>query len=181
MSHLTDDTLNEYIDNALAPASRAEVDAHLAVCATCSAELDVLRALFAQIESLPEVALQRDLAPAVVGRLPIRAQMPRPVRWVLVAQGVAALVILAALLPLLDFSALQLPTLSPNWFILPALPTFSDLLARNSLTLPSLSLPIDLPALSLVLLLVSAGLLWLIGNGLLLLLPRTTSLKRRSL
>lgn len=181
MSHLTDDTLNEYLDNALALSARADVDSHLAVCAACTAALESLRALFVEIESLPEAALQRDLAPAVVARLPVRVAMSRPVRWALAAQALTALALLAALLPFVDFSLLKLPTLSPDWFILPALPTLSDLLAQFTVTLPSLSLPINPPALLLVLLLASAGLLWVVGNGLLLLLPRVASLKRRSL
>jgi hypothetical protein len=43
----------------------------------------------------------------------------------------------------------------------------------------SFSLHLDPPALLLTLTLVSACLLWLVGNGLLLVLPRTASLKRR--
>lgn len=181
MSHLTEETLNEYLDNALTPAARADVDAHLAACDTCTAELESLRTLFAQIGSLPEATLERNLTPIVVARLPVRVGMSRPLGWALAAQGLVALVLLAALLPFADFSSLNLPTLTPDLFILPTLPTLSSLFTQITVTLPSLSLPIDMPTLLLVPLLASVGLLWLVGNGLLLLFPRATSLKRRSL
>ena len=176
MTHLTEETLNEYLDNALAPSIRADVDAHLAVCAACLGELDSLRSLFAEIESLPDVALERDLAPAVVTRLSVRATgVPRPVRWALLAQALVVAVSIALVWPLLDLSALQLPVVSLNWPTLPPLPDFSSLF----FTLPSFSLQLDPPVLLLTLTLVSACLLWLVGNGLLLVLPRATSLKRR--
>ncbi len=176
MTHLTEETLHEYLDNALAPAIRADVDAHLAVCANCIAELTDLRQLFAQIESLPLVALERDLAPAVVMQIGAKLSVPRPVQWALVAQGLVAVVILALLLPLLDLSALTLPPIPLTWPTLPPLPDLSRIFA-----LPSFSLHLDPPALLLALTLICACLLWLVGNGLLLLLPRHAALKRRLL
>lgn len=177
MTHLTEETLNEYLDNALAPAIRADVDAHLAGCADCRSAFESMRSLFAEIESLPGMALERDLTSTVVAQIEamsVKVSVPRPLGWALFAQGLAAVVILAALWPLVNFSALQLPIVSLTWPTLPPLPDFSGLL-----TLPSFSLQLDPPVLLLVLMLVSASLLWFVGNGLLLVLPRVTSLKRR--
>lgn len=178
MSHLTEETLNEYLDHALSPAARAEADVHLAACAACATELESLRTLFAAITSVPEAALERNLAPTVVSRLGVvRAGVPQPVWWALAAQGLVTLVILASLLPLVDFSALTLPPIPLTWPTLPPMPDISSLFILPSLS----SLHFNPSTLLLVLLIVSAGLLWLVGNGLLLLLPRTASLKRRSL
>ena len=174
MTHLTEELLNEYLDNALAPAARTDAEVHLATCVACRDELESLRSLFAEIESLPNVPLERDLTSAVMAQIGIKVAVPRPLGWALIVQGLAALVMLASLWPLLDLSALQLPLASLTWPTLPPLPDFSSIFA-----LPSFSLQLDPPALLLALTLISACLLWLVGNGLLLVLPRTTSLKRR--
>lgn len=187
MTHLTEEILNEYLDNALAPPARAAADAHLANCDDCMAELESLRSLFAKIESLPEATLERDLSTAVLARLGgNRVSVPRAVRWALVAQALAVVIVLGLAWPLFDLAALKLPVVSLN------LPSTAQLiglwsawmrnLSQTSL-LPSIpswpSLHLDPPALLLTLTLVSACLLWLVGNGLLLLLPRAASLKRR--
>lgn len=177
MTHLTEETLNEYLDHALPPVARAEADAHLADCAVCAAELESLRVLFTEIESVPEAALERNLAPAVVAQISTsRVGVPRLVSWALVIQGIATLVVLASLSLLADFSALTLPPIPLTWPTLPPVPDVA-----SWFMLPSFSFNFNPPVFLLVLLIVSAGLLWLVGNGLLLLLPRTTSLKRRSL
>ena len=174
MTHITEETINEYLDNALVPAVRADVDAHLAVCAACLAELESLRSLFDAIESLPNVTLERDLSAAVVSRIDAKVSVPRPLGWALAAQGLTAIIILASLWPLVNLSALQLPTIPLTWPALPPLPDFSSIFS-----LPSFSLQLAPSALLLTLTIVSACLLWLVGNGLLLVLPRTASLKRR--
>lgn len=186
MTHLSEETLNEYLDNALAAPARVAADVHLAACTACMAELETLRGLFVEIESLPEVALERNISAAVVARLGQRAGVPRVIRWALAGQALVVAVILMLAWPLFNFSAFELP-------IVPDFPSLAQLisiwaaqqdawvraLGRMNL-LPSFSLPFDPSAALLTLTLVSACLLWLVGNGLLLLLPRTTSLKRRN-
>ncbi len=182
MIHLTEETLNEYLDHTLIPSARADVDAHLAVCAECMAALETLGSLFAAIEALPDLALERDLTAAVVSRLGVRASVPRPVRLALFVQALAAIAIFAALLPLLDLSALQTPVVSLAGSVLPQFVDGWSAWLRV-FTLPdwsnTFSLQLDPPILLLTLTLVSACLLWLVGNGLLLVLPRAASLKRR--
>lgn len=177
MTHLTEETLHEYLDNALSPAARADVDGHFAVCADCTAELAALRQLFAEIESLPGVALERNLTPAVLAQLgATKVSVPGVVRWALVAQALTGIISLALIGALADFSALKLPTVSLTWPTLPALPDFSSIIP-----LSAFSLHLNPPTLLLALTLMSACLLWLVGNGLLLLLPRNAALKRRPL
>ena len=61
--------LNEYLDGALTPPARSALKAHLAGCSECAARLDELRALFATIESLPDLPLGHDLTPGVLAAL----------------------------------------------------------------------------------------------------------------
>src|SRR5688572_17009003 len=76
-AHLDDVLLNEYLDAALAPATRTEVETHLAHCPDCAARLMDLRALFADLEALPDLRLERDLTPTVLAVLHRRSQ-PQP-------------------------------------------------------------------------------------------------------
>lgn len=176
MPHLSEETLHEYLDDALAPAIRADVDAHLATCADCTAELAELRGLFAAIESLPLVALERDLMPAVLTQIGVaKVGVPGVVRWALAVQVLAVAVSVGLIAALVDFSALKLPTVSLTWPTLPSLPDFSRIFS-----FASFSLHLDPPVLLLALTLICASLLWLVGNGLLL-LPRNAALKRRLL
>ncbi len=188
MSHLDDSTLDGYLDSALPPARRAEVDSHLAACRECAARLDQMRALFIALDSLPESPLERDLAAGVLSIIRTSGLNPRPprqlapiLRALVAAQGLLALALLAAAVP---FAAqlLQRPELTQ--FTSEATRLFSDLSssvllewnlvlaeAGRLLTLPASSPGLPLPPLStlgLALVLLAAGLMWLVGNGVLL-------------
>jgi anti-sigma factor RsiW len=63
--HLADETLNEFLDQALGPAARAAAAEHLATCAACSARLEALSAVFSSLAELPPAPLGRDLRPAL--------------------------------------------------------------------------------------------------------------------
>jgi anti-sigma factor RsiW len=55
------DHLSPYLDGELAPAERAEVDAHLAACPECDDLLVRLRTALAAFSSFPEVDLSPEL------------------------------------------------------------------------------------------------------------------------
>lgn len=110
MEHLDDLTLNDYLDGLLEPEARAEADAHLTVCVACQNRYIDLRAVWMELESLPEAPLSRDLASAVLAAIaPARAALPVAARWVLAAQALLALVLLIA-------AGLSLPA---EWFTVP--------------------------------------------------------------
>lgn len=98
--HLTDELLNEYLDEALEAEARARAASHLAGCAECAARLATLRALFTTLDAVPEVPLARDLSAAVVARLPQSTPEWRPaLNWLIVVQAVAAVLLLAFAAP----------------------------------------------------------------------------------
>src|SRR5690349_22220113 len=184
MTHLSEETLNEYLDGALPSSMRAEAESHLAACPACRARVEALRSLFAELDALPEAVLERDLSPAVMAAL--TAHVPRVVRLAALAQGLAAVAMLALAWPLLDFSALApstqliLPSTTElaGWFVLQWTAWMQTLtqFSVSSAFSTSFSLDLDPPALLLTLTIVSACLLWLVGNGLLL-RPRAGSYK----
>jgi hypothetical protein len=176
MNHLSDEILNEYLDNALAAADFSETESHLAICPECAGRLTGLRTLFADLDLLTERTLEIDLVPRVLSRLP-ESVLPRSVRWLAAAQIMAATIAVVIAWPLV---AAVFPV-----GIIPPLPSLNDLLASWSLwfstigafQIPTLSFdvpsfPLDVPSTTLVIAVIGILLLWLISNGLLL-IPRS--------
>ncbi len=182
MPHLTDPTLNEYLDNALEARVRAQVETHLRQCDDCRARLESLQSLFAALDALPELELAHDLSAGVLEA--VRPPAPAAFTWRLAAglQTAFALLLIAIALPLvLQSQPAQIIRLSwqqalsqgqQSLLLLAArgtnlLQTLADLLAQYR-SLPT-SLP-DLPVSPVAIwpLLIATGLLWLLGNGLLL-------------
>ena len=54
--------LNEYLDDALDEAQRQQVEAHLAVCPGCRAQVGVLQGVFHSLAVLPEALFSADWA-----------------------------------------------------------------------------------------------------------------------
>ncbi len=171
--HLTDEQLNEYLDNE--SKDRAQVQSHLSSCADCAARLAVLQVLFDEIESLPEVALSRDLAAPVIRRVSGRASLPRSLRLTVTLQFAAAMVALVFAAPFVVqllspyLSDLQAPSLVDLFLQVQSQWTaWLDLLSQFQL--PSVpEIPVfELSSLFIMLIVVGVSVLWLLGNGLLL-------------
>ena len=167
-NHLTDTQLNEILDG------RAE-SPHLETCEDCRARLDNLRVVFSALESLPDAKLTRDLTASILARLPQRRVSPAW-RWAFIAQSLSGLALLVWLSANVELPA-QVIAYHP--------PTLDSLLASFFAFTSSLSF--ELPTFdfqlstfnfqpeTVTLLAVSAGLLWLVGNGLLLRAPARRS------
>jgi predicted anti-sigma-YlaC factor YlaD len=67
--------LSEYLDGEIDPAERAVVEAHLADCPACRADLAALRAVVARAQSLTDTPPASDLWTAIASRIE-----PRPAR-----------------------------------------------------------------------------------------------------
>ena len=59
------DQLSDYLDDELAPAERAAVEAHLASCHECSGTLEELRGVVARAAALPARPPAAELWPGV--------------------------------------------------------------------------------------------------------------------
>lgn len=97
MSHLTEERLNLYLDNELSTTERAAVEAHLAGCDACRAELASLQALFTALEALQPEALAADLTPRVLRGIAAerrRAVWRRRISWLVSALQGAVVVLL---------------------------------------------------------------------------------------
>lgn len=98
--------LDEYLDGELDAAVAAEVETHLGSCLACRREAQRLRELLAAAASLPaSIEPEQDLWPAIAGRIADEAEVRgrfgaarRAARWGALAAGLAAVLLLAAVL-----------------------------------------------------------------------------------
>lgn len=167
--HLTDDQLNEYLDDET--TERAQIEAHLTDCVDCAARLTALAVLFAELDSLPELELSKPIAARFVPQPNLTPQLPRWLTLTATLQAAFALIVLLIAAP---FVAEVLPPI--------AMPSLTETLLRlqaqwlawlklfSTLELPALpQIPtLEVSSLLLTLTLAGVSLLWLVGNGLLL-------------
>lgn len=167
--HISDVQLNEYLDNEI--ADRADIESHLASCGECAARLTALQSLFAELDSLPDIALSSNLAARFVSTGQLAPQLPRWLTLTATLQAALALIalILAAPFVMNLLPAIETPSfteiliqLQSQWLML-----FNLITNYQLPNLPSLP-PLQIPTLTLSLALAGASLLWLVGNGLLL-------------
>ena len=173
MNHLTDELLNEYLDNEL--ADRAPVEQHLSICADCAARLTALQALFTDLDSLPDEALSSSLASRLILPSHLPAALPRFLRLAVTLQAALAVIAIIVAAPfVMEFVSpylvtVQMPSLTEiifqaqsQWF------AWLDVLSKFQLpTLPEIPV-VEISSLYIVLTLAGMSILWLIGNGLLL-------------
>ena len=107
--HLTEEELNEYLDNEI--QDRTPIESHLSSCVECAARLATFKALFAEIESLPELELTRSIAARFAPSPGLPAQLPRWLTLTAILQAALALVaiILAAPVVMDLFPAIPCP------------------------------------------------------------------------
>ena len=169
--HLTDQELNEYLDNE--SANRAEIKTHLDSCDECAARLSTLQALFADLDSLPEVTLSRDIAARFSPRPSLTQSLPRWLTLTATLQAAGTLVALIVAIPFFSVMIPQIETPSfTTWlFEIQSLWTsWLDTLSTFQLPItqfPNLpAYPVELSTLFIALAIVS--IFWIFGNGLLL-------------
>jgi len=189
--HLTDEVLNEYLDDALSAELRAAADDHLRACMTCTGRLAELSELFSMLNGLPEVPLERDISPHVIDSLKSRtraesASLSNPtlrLGVVLAVEVVGALALIGLVWP----EALDWVTQAAGANAMGPFTALLDEAARISYSLSvvqpleaflsSLRAP-SIPwasASALVTLLSTSAVAWLVGNGILLRAQRPTS------
>jgi|CXWL01.1.fsa_nt_gi hypothetical protein len=174
--HLTEEQLNEYLDEAT--TERARIEAHLSSCDECAARLSTLQNLFTELDSLPELKLTRDLSEAspwdaapFTPRPSLPAQLPK---FLTLTVSLQTAVALTALIIAIPFVSALLPQIEP--------PSFTKLFFQiqtqwtvwldqlSTFNLPTFQ-PMNLPTFemsSLLFTLAGVSVLWILGNGLLL-------------
>lgn len=167
--HLTNEQLNEYLDNET--ANRAEIETHLDSCDECAARLSTLQALFTDLDSLPEVALSRDLAARFIPDRKLNPQLPR---WLTLTASLQAAGALVALIIAIPFFSVMLPKVETpsftTWFFEIQSLWTSWLDQLSTFNLPTFQ-PLPLPIMEMSTLFIALAIVsifWIFGNGLLL-------------
>lgn len=166
--HLTDQQLNEYLDHE--STERVFIEAHLSACEECAARFSALQNLFAELDSLPELELTRDLAARFTPRPSLPAQLPKFLTLTVSLQAAFAIIAAVIAVPFMAnlLPAVEMPSfttifasLQSQWvFLLDQLSTFN--LQPVTFNLPIFEMS------SLLLALAGVSVLWILGNGLLL-------------
>ncbi len=86
MKHISDADLQAFLDRELPVEAAGLVSDHLQVCQACATRLKSFRGLFASVESLPEMALQKDLVPGVLSGIEPKIAIGPRMRWLLLAE-----------------------------------------------------------------------------------------------
>jgi len=174
--HLTDEQLNEYLDNET--ANRAEIETHLDSCDECAARLSTLQALFADLDSLPEVTLSRDLSVASLwdaARFRPRPSLtPQLPRWLTLTASLQAAAALVALIVAIPFFSIMLPQVEmpsfTTWLFEIQSLWASWLDTLSTFQMPTFQ-PSNIPTLEMSTLFIALAIVsifWIFGNGLLL-------------
>ncbi|MBI3150699.1 MAG: hypothetical protein HYZ21_01055 [Chloroflexi bacterium] len=167
--HQTDQELNEYLDNE--SADRAALESHLSACDECAARLSTLQNLFAELDSLPELALTKSLAAPFIPRPSLVPQLPRWLTLTAFLQAAAALVALTVAIPFVSTMLPQIETPSFTNLFIQLQTQWSALLDMlSTFHFPELE-PLSLPIMEMSTLLIAlavVSIFWIFGNGLLL-------------
>ena len=94
MTHATSEQLSDFLDEELAPPTRAEVTMHLERCAECAALLTELRRVVSRAQALEDRPPRADLWPGVAAAIGVTPARRRPaLSWPqLLAAGIAVMV-----------------------------------------------------------------------------------------
>ena len=180
--HLSEETVYDFVDRTLSPEAIIEAKRHLRACPECARQLQRAELLFSRLEKAESPRLDRDLAPGVLAGLHAAHKSRARLRWVLAAEGVTAIVVLAALslhlqqwiealrvdpgYVALRQHGLQFVAEASSWLapFLDFVPSFPARLAPIRIAVPHLGGPME----GWVGLAVAALALGLVGNALLL-------------
>ncbi|HCK66045.1 MAG TPA: hypothetical protein DHW49_07245 [Anaerolineae bacterium] len=167
--HLTDEQLNEYVDNET--NEREQIELHLHSCDECNARFSDLQNLFLELDSLPDLQLTRDLSTRFVSTGQLIQQPPRWLTLTVFAQAALALIALIISIPVITTYIPQIDTnslMTPLFEIQSLWNTWLDSLSTLQLpTIPEFPIPI-IEMSSLLLAFAGIFVLWILGNGLLL-------------
>lgn len=179
--HLSDEILNEYLDGRIPPGQQEAIDNHLFACQNCARRYQSLRLLMNDLDALPELELSRDLTESVLRAIRPPVVMPKLWQWAAAIQLPLAGVLLLISLPLLlDLEVMQKLDVFGSPFFVGMQTSFTNffeevlvffaqpfrLVYEMFSNVQQTNLPFSF--LTLMPILLAAGVLWVVGNGLLL-------------
>lgn len=181
-NHPQEFIFQEYLDNELSPSDRRNFEKHINWCKKCREEMLELRDLYSQIEGLSEFEPPSDLSTEILNRLksgkigePLLKRMTMiQISFTSVLVTISLSIISLDLINsfLSDLLTLVLSSLQKSiWSIFDGISSFYNLIMNIEITFSNIDAlsVLDAPSLNhLLLFTISSGLLWLLGNKVLL-------------
>jgi hypothetical protein len=162
MNHLSEDLLNEFLDDELTEESRTAVEAHVAECAECRARVDELRNLFVELKQLSDELPSHNLFTLTLTPLPRRG-LSLWARLVLAVQAGLALGILIAIFRSVWTYVIGIVNgLHPWEWLSGPIPVKMPVIELSLPKLTAFKMPIPLPILIVMLVIVLA--FWWLGH-----------------
>jgi len=166
--HISDAQLNEYLDNET--DERAVIERHLSSCDECAARMTALQALFAEIESLPELELTRNVAARFD---PTPNPIPQLPRWLTLTAALQVVIAVIAMVAAVPFatqlsSQVSVPSFAEIYLVL-QVEFVLWVQSFQTITLPEvpsnvLTLPIGISPAILGMSVTALFLVWMFGN-----------------
>ena len=181
MNHLSFDVLNLYLDNQLEFSERAELERHLVVCSVCQDDLAQLRMLFTKLQMLSIEPIPVDLTATVLQRIEPPARKLTYIWLILVFQVISTTIIAVQINSIYTiwiinrlenwlFTPINISTSSINeWFDNQTI-YLQEMFIEGLQGLRTLQgeLPIVDSPQQLIVTLLILGIIWLVGNQLML-------------
>lgn len=110
-NHISTDQIQNYLDQGLDQTELQEVKIHLDQCPACREEFSRLEIIFARLENLPPLELEKDLSLAVLAQLREETKLSLGITWTLVLEALGAGTVIGLLIPAIRAAA-WLPVLA---------------------------------------------------------------------
>ena len=104
-NHITTDQLHAYLDQNLDQTKHQEIKIHLDRCPSCQEELSRLEIIFARLENLPPLELEKDLSLPVLAQLREETKLSLGITWTLVLEALGAGTVIGLLIPAIRAAA----------------------------------------------------------------------------
>jgi len=98
-NHISTDQIQAYLDQGLDQTKHQEVENHLDQCPACREELSRLEIIFARLENLPALELEKDLSISVLAQLREETKLSLGITWTLVLEALGAGTVIGLLIP----------------------------------------------------------------------------------
>lgn len=98
-NHISADKLQAYLDQELDQTGLQNVNLHLDQCPACREELSRLESVFARLESMPSLELEKDISISVLDQLRAETKLSLGITWTLVLEALGAGTVIGLLIP----------------------------------------------------------------------------------
>ncbi|MBI9042850.1 MAG: hypothetical protein JEZ06_00100 [Anaerolineaceae bacterium] len=180
--HPSEDIIYTYLDGFLDESNRIIFESHLKNCMVCQSKVEELQSLFNTLDSFPEFSLQRDLSIEVLSTIQSKNSMNKSLKWGSIIQVFITLFVMTAVAPKLAaiswLTQIKLSVSQVKHLLIGQLTEWFFEIINQAISIQGFFLQswsqmtetrsININSGLVIPLILSASLLWLLGNSLIL-------------